>query len=251
MLEFDAASKTYQSSRGSVEALQTVSFDVGRGEFVSILGRSGCGKSTLLKMAAGVTPASGGAVRIGGEVVAGPVEGLGMVFQTPLLLEWRSVLDNIVLPIEILHRDRGEGLKGARELVRMVGLDGFEHRYPTELSGGMQQRVAICRALIIDPPLLLMDEPFGALDALTRDEMGAELLRIWNTTRKTIVFVTHSIDEAVMLSDRVIVLTERPGRVRTTLDIDLPRPRTPEIRLHPRFAEYGQVLRHAVYHRSA
>jgi NitT/TauT family transport system ATP-binding protein len=250
MLEFDAASKTYQSGRGTVEALQAVSFGVRRGEFVSILGRSGCGKSTLLKLAAGLTPASGGAIRIGGEVVTRPVEGLGMVFQTPVLLEWRDVLANIVLPLEILHSDRRDGLTRARELVRMVGLGGFEHRYPNELSGGMQQRVAICRALIIDPALLLMDEPFGALDALTRDEMGTELLRIWNATRKTIVFVTHSIDEAVLLSDRVVVLTERPGRVRTIVDIDLPRPRTPEVRVDPRFAEYGQILRRAVYRRT-
>jgi len=250
MLEFDAVSKAYESRRGTVEALQAVAFAVRRAEFVSILGRSGCGKSTLLKIAAGLTPATSGTVRIDGRVVSRPVEGLGMVFQTPVLLEWRDVLGNIVLPLEILRQDRREGLERARELVRMVGLSGFEHRYPAELSGGMQQRVAICRALIIDPSLLLMDEPFGALDALTRDEMGAELLRIWDATRKTIVFVTHSIDEAVLLSDRIVVLTERPGRVRTIVEVDLPRPRSLDTRVDPRFAEYGQMLRRAIYHRA-
>ncbi len=250
MLELDSVCKTYGSRGSTIEALRDVSFSVQRGEFVAILGRSGCGKSTLLKMAAGVTSTSSGTIRVGGEPVNGPVTGLGMVFQTPVLLEWRDVISNILLPLEILHRDRRAGTEKARELVRMVGLDGFEHRYPADLSGGMQQRVAICRALIIDPPLLLMDEPFGALDALTRDEMGTEVMRIWNATRKTIIFVTHSIDEAVLLSDRVVVLTERPGRVRTVVEIDLPRPRTGEVRVDPRYAEYGQILRHAIYHRS-
>ncbi len=247
MVEFEGVSKTYESRRGVVEALREVSFVVRRREFVSILGRSGCGKSTLLKIAAGVAPLSGGRVRVEGGWVSGPVEGLGMVFQTPVLLEWRDVMSNIVLPIEILHRDRARGLERARELVEMVGLGGFEHRHPNELSGGMQQRVAICRALITDPPLLFMDEPFGALDALTRDEMGTELLRIQGATHKTIVFVTHSIEEAVMLSDRVVVLSERPGRVRTVLEIDLPRPRSAETRADPRFAEYGLLLRQAVF----
>jgi NitT/TauT family transport system ATP-binding protein len=250
MLELAGVSKTYRSRGGTVEALRDVSFSVRRGEFVAILGRSGCGKSTLLKMAAGVTSITAGTIRVAGDPVRGPVTGLGMVFQTPVLLEWRDVISNILLPLEILRRDRRAGIERARELVRMVGLAGFEHRYPAALSGGMQQRVAICRALIVDPPLLLMDEPFGALDALTRDEMGTEVMRIWNATHKTIIFVTHSIDEAVLLSDRVVVMTERPGRVRTVVEIDLPRPRTPEVRMDPRYAEYGQILRHAIYHRS-
>ena len=247
LLDFEDVGKTYPARRATVEALRGVTFSVRRGEFVSILGRSGCGKSTLLKMSAGLTAITTGTIRIEGRPVNGPVDGLGMVFQTPVLLEWRDVVGNILLPLEILHQDRRAGVERARELVRMVGLAGFEQRYPAELSGGMQQRVAICRALIIDPPLLLMDEPFGALDALTRDEMGAELLRIWNTTHKTIVFVTHSIEEAVLLSDRVVVLTERPGRVRSVVEIDLPRPRTPDVRVDPRFAEYGLLLRQAVF----
>jgi len=247
MVEFGKVCKTYESRRGVVEALRDVSFSVRRREFVSILGRSGCGKSTLLKIAAGVSPLTAGDVRVEGRPVKGPVEGLGMVFQTPVLLEWRDVLNNIVLPLEILHRDKRRGLERARELVNMVGLASFEHRHPNELSGGMQQRVAICRALITDPPLLFMDEPFGALDALTRDEMGTELLRIQSATDKTIVFVTHSIEESVLLSDRVVVLSERPGRVQTIVEIELPRPRSAETRADPRFAEYGLLLRQAVF----
>lgn len=247
VVRFDRVSKTYDSGRGIVDALREVSFSVQRREFVSILGRSGCGKSTLLKIAAGVSPPTGGTAWVGGRPVRGPVEGLGMVFQTPVLLEWRDVVSNVVLPLEILHRDRRMGLDHARELVRMVGLGGFENRHPHELSGGMQQRVAICRALITDPPLLFMDEPFGALDALTRDEMGAELLRIQTATNKTIVFVTHSIEEAVLLSDRVVVLSQRPGQVQTIVEIELPRPRSAETRVHPLFAEYGLLLRKAIF----
>lgn len=246
MVDFAGVAKTYHSRRGHLVALTDVTFAIERGQFVSILGQSGCGKSTLLKMTAGVTPISDGSITIAGEPVVGPHEDLGMVFQTPVLLEWRDVLGNVRLPIEILRQDRTAGEARARALVEMVGLGGFENRYPSELSGGMQQRVAICRALVMDPPLLLMDEPFGALDALTRDEMALELLRIWERTHKTIVFVTHSIDEAVLLSDRVVVMTPRPGTVHQVVDIDLPRPRTAELRYDTRFVEYSRRLREAI-----
>lgn len=246
MVAYRNVSKVYDSRRGQVAALRDVSFEVERGQFVSLLGQSGCGKSTLLKMTAGVTPITSGTIEIDGRAVHGPVDELGMVFQTPVLLEWRDVLGNIVLPLEILHRDMAAGRKRAHELIEMVGLTGFEHRYPSELSGGMQQRVAICRALMIDPELLLMDEPFGALDALTRDEMAVELLRIWEQTHKTIIFVTHSIDEAVLLSDRVVVMTPRPGTVALSVDIDLPRPRTAELRYDPRFVRFSHQLRTAI-----
>ncbi len=245
---FEGVHKRFTSKRGTVEALIDVSFPVWPGEFVSIVGPSGCGKSTLLKLAAGVAAASSGVIKIGGHPVNGPVEGLGMVFQSPVLLEWRSVLANVLLPVEVMHGDRDAGKARAIELLQMVGLAEFMHRYPSELSGGMQQRVAISRALVIDPPLLLMDEPFGALDALTRDEMALELLRIWERTRKTIVFVTHGIEEAVMLSDRVVVMTPRPGRVLSTLEIDLPRPRTAEMRYDALFNDYAQQIRYAIYH---
>jgi NitT/TauT family transport system ATP-binding protein len=248
MVAYRAVGKVYDSQRGRVAALHDVSFDVGRGRFVSLLGQSGCGKSTLLKMTAGVTGISVGQIEVDSKLVRGPVDDLGIVFQTPVLLEWRDVLGNILLPLEILRRGIAEGRRRAHELIEMVGLTGFEHRYPAELSGGMQQRVAICRALIVDPQLLLMDEPFGALDALTRDEMAVELLRIWDRTHKTIVFVTHSIDEAVLLSDRVVVMTPRPGTVALTLDIDLPRPRTAEMRYDQRFLDYSHQLRSAIEH---
>lgn len=247
VLEFEGVSKQFRSKRGSVTALADVTFSVSSGEFLSIVGPSGCGKSTLLKLAAGVAQASAGEVKINGQAVRGPVSGLGMVFQSPVLLEWRHVLGNVMLPLEIMHADRPDGEQRARRLLEMAGLADFMKRYPSELSGGMQQRVAISRALVIDPPLLLMDEPFGALDALTRDEMGLELLRIWESTRKTIVFVTHGIDEAVMLSDRVVVMTPRPGRVQSVVDISLPRPRSAETRYLAAFNAYTQQIRHAIY----
>lgn len=246
LVDYQGVTKKYESRHGGLVALRDVSFTIDRGQFVSILGQSGCGKSTLLKMTAGVTPISRGSITIAGTPVIGPHEDLGMVFQTPVLLEWRDTLGNVMLPIEILRQDRPAGEARARELLEMVGLGGFENRYPSELSGGMQQRVAICRALVMDPPLLLMDEPFGALDALTRDEMALELLRIWERTLKTILFVTHSIDEAVLLSDRVVVMTPRPGTVREIVEIDLPRPRSADLRYDARFVEYSRGLREAI-----
>jgi NitT/TauT family transport system ATP-binding protein len=240
--------KTYQSRNGEVVALDGVSLDIARGSFVSIVGRSGCGKSTLLKIIAGLLPVSGGCVVMDGREVVGPIDDLGMVFQTPVLLDWRDVLGNILLPAEILGVNSRQARERARELIEKVGLSGFEKRYPYELSGGMQQRVSLCRALVSDPSLLLMDEPFGALDALTRDEMAVELLRLYETTgHKTIVFVTHSIDEAVLLADRVVVMSPRPGRIRTIVDIDIPRPRGIDVRYDTRFARYSQVVRDAIY----
>ena len=247
VLDFRDVGKHYESKRGSVEAVRAVTFSVAPGEFVSIVGRSGCGKSTLLKLAAGVLPLTSGEIRVKGEPVDGPVQDLGMVFQSPLLLEWRSVLANVVLPMEILRQDRSVAESLARALIHRVGLDGFEANYPWELSGGMQQRVAICRALITDPELLLMDEPFGALDALTREEMGAELIRLWQETKKTILFVTHNIEEAVFLSTKVVVMTPRPGSVHSVFDIDFPSQRSSALRFEPAFAEYNRRIHKAVY----
>jgi NitT/TauT family transport system ATP-binding protein len=251
MLSLQAVTKRFESKRGTVDAVVDVSFTVGQGEFVSILGPSGCGKSTLLRLMAGVAPVSAGEIHVAGRRVSGPVRGLGMVFQTPVLLEWRDVLGNVMLPLEIMRNNAPEARHRAHELIEMVGLADFKRRLPWELSGGMQQRVAICRALVINPPVLLMDEPFGALDALTRDEMALELLRIWGETRKTIVFVTHSIEESVLLSDRVVVMTPRPGQVERVVDIDLPRPRTFETRYAERFTEYSHELRAAIFKRRA
>jgi NitT/TauT family transport system ATP-binding protein len=242
-LQFINLGKAYATRDGAVQALAGVSFEVTQGGFVSILGPSGCGKSTLLKIILGVVPYEAGEVRLAGKPVRGPQLGAGMVFQTAALPPWRRVLDNVLLPIEVLGLPRSSYQKKAEELLAMVGLKGFERKYPHELSGGMQQRVSICRALIHDPGLLLMDEPFGALDALTREVMQTELLRIWSETHKTVLFVTHSIDEATLLSDRVIVMSARPGRVVEDIPIDLSRPRGTASRLLPRFQDYAQHLR--------
>jgi NitT/TauT family transport system ATP-binding protein len=242
-LEFLALEKTYETRDGPVKALDGVTFAVRRGEFVSIVGPSGCGKSTLLKIILGVRPSNGGEVRLAGQPVNGPQIGAGMVFQTAVLPPWRSVLENVLLPIEVQGLSRKRYETKARDLLALVGLRGFERKLPHELSGGMQQRVSICRALIHDPDLLLMDEPFGALDALTREVMQTELLRIWSETHKTVLFVTHSIDEAVLLSDRVIVMTPRPGKVSEDIAIDLTRPRGTASRELPRFLDYARHLR--------
>ncbi len=227
---------TYEAASGPVEALAGISLSVGAGEFVSLVGPSGCGKSTLLRIVAGLRPATEGAVRVGGNIVRAPIADVGMVFQAPILLKWRSIVQNVLLPAELAGKDVRALRKRAAQLLDMAGLAGFGNKLPRELSGGMQQRAALCRALLLDPPLLLMDEPFGALDAMTRDDMALELLRIWGErdlarqARKTVLFVTHSISEAVFLSDRVVVMSPRPGRVVLDLRIDLPRPRTVELR---------------------
>ena len=226
----------YDAASGPVEALAGISLSVDAGEFVSLVGPSGCGKSTLLRIVAGLRHATTGTVSVAGQQVTKPIPDIGMVFQAPILLKWRSILENVLLPAELAGKDAGKLRSRALELLEMAGLGGFGEKLPRELSGGMQQRASLCRALLLDPPLLLMDEPFGALDAMTRDDMALELLRIWGErdlpreARKTVLFVTHSIAEAVFLSDRVVVMSARPGRIAADLRIDLPRPRTVELR---------------------
>jgi NitT/TauT family transport system ATP-binding protein len=226
MISLVGVSRTFKTRRGRVDALEDVDLKIGEGEFVAIIGRSGCGKSTLLRIIAGLLPATGGQVLVDDTVVARPRRDVAMMFQRPALLPWRSVQANVMLPAEIMSLPRGPHLERARQLLGTVGLTGFEKRLPHELSGGMQQRVALCRALLPQPRILLMDEPFSALDALTREELAVELQKIHATLRPTTVFVTHSIQEAVLLADRVVVMSPRPGRVRKILDIRIPRPRS-------------------------
>lgn len=230
-------SKTYATSAGNLKAIDDVSFSVRRGEFLAIVGPSGCGKSTLLRIVAGLRAASSGSVEVDGVRVRRPIR-VGMVFQTPALLRWRTAFDNVLLSPQLAGLPTAKYRERASELLELVGLGHFTRTYPDELSGGMQQRVALCRALVHDPELLLMDEPFGALDAITRDEMNVELLRIWarSASTKTILFVTHSIPEAVFLADRVLVMTAHPGRVAEIVDSALERPRTIEMRGTEAFA---------------
>lgn len=227
-------SMTFKSRGGEVEALRNVYLEVFRDEFVSIVGLSGCGKTTLLRIVAGLIEPTSGQVFIAGKKITGPLYNVGMVFQSPVLLRWRTVLRNILLPIEVKKLDTNQYLDRAKQLIQLTGLSGFEDKYPHELSGGMQQRVSICRALITNPDLLLMDEPFGALDALTREQLNTELLRIWQSQKKTVLFVTHSVSEAVYLSDKIVVMSARPGTIIECIDVDLPRPRK---RTDPRFTE--------------
>jgi NitT/TauT family transport system ATP-binding protein len=243
LIAVDQIARVFSGGAKTVTALENVSFDIDSGNFVSIVGPSGCGKSTLLKIISGLLPATSGKVAVGGEPVNGPLENVGMVFQAPVLLKWRSVLGNILLPVEFAKLDLPSHVDKARALIKLVGLDGFEEMYPHELSGGMQQRASLCRALVTDPQLLLMDEPFGALDAMTRDELDMELLRIWEERKKTVLFVTHSIQEAVFLSDRVLVMSARPGRLIERIVIEMPRPRTLEMMSAVRFGEYTLRIR--------
>ena len=223
-------SKVYKSARGgTVEALNNVSLNVGRRQFVSLVGPSGCGKTTLLMIMAGLEQATSGHVKINGRELTGPSDDLGIVFQSPVLLPWKNVVQNILLPAKIRKRLSSEMAARAHELIAMVGLKGFEKHLPHELSGGMQQRVAIARSLLLQPSTLLMDEPFGALDALTRERMNMELSRIWEVERKAVVLVTHSISEAVFLSDVIVVMSPRPGKIVETITVDLDRPRTPTV----------------------
>jgi NitT/TauT family transport system ATP-binding protein len=238
--------REYVTRRGRVLAVEDMSIQVREREFVAILGPSGCGKSTLLKMIAGLLPPSRGTVLVDGQPVTEPLERLGMVFQSPVLLRWRTVINNVLFPAEALGQRNKAMRERALALLELVGLKGFEQRYPHELSGGMAQRVSLARALLLDPRLLLMDEPFGALDALTRDEMGFELLRIWQERPKTVVFVTHSISESVLLADRVLVMTARPGKLALDLKIDLPRPRSARMRTLPRFGDIVAGLQDAM-----
>jgi NitT/TauT family transport system ATP-binding protein len=237
-------SKVYAGTRsGEVTALKSLDFDIYNGEFVSIVGQSGCGKSTLLKLLAGLLPYTAGSIELNGKPLGGPSPEAAVVFQSPVLLPWRTVLDNVLLPIEFRKLARERYRQSALDLLDMVGLRDFAQRYPFELSGGMQQRTAIVRALVQEPQLLLMDEPFGALDAMTREQMNLELMRIWSASRKTVIFVTHSIAEAIFLSDRVIAMTARPGRIADVLLIDLPRPRDLSVINTDRFGRYAAQLR--------
>ncbi|RDZ51394.1 ABC transporter [Haloferax sp. Atlit-4N] len=254
MISFNDIDKVYGEdapAEESVTALKGIDIDIERGEFVSVVGPSGCGKTTLLHMTAGILDATSGSVEINGVDVQSPQherKEVGLVFQHPVALEWRTVRKNIMLPVQILkengaidhdkeyYRDRAE------ELISLVGLDGFANAYPNELSGGMQQRVTISQALIYNPSVLLMDEPFGSLDAMTKDDLNIELLRIWRETEKTILFITHDLDEAIFLSDRVVVLSPRPGQVAEVIDVDLERPRDEDTRGSERFVELSAKL---------
>ncbi len=225
-----------------------MSFAIERGQFIAILGPSGCGKSTLLMMCGGLEPITAGSISVDGKPVTGPRTSIGVIFQDSTLLPWKTVLENVMFPVKLLHRNRAEHLDRAHELLRLVGLGGFENHKPHQLSGGMRQRAAICRALVYDPDILLMDEPFSALDAITRDEMNDLLLDIWSRYRKTVLFVTHSIREAVYLADRVLVMNRRPATVVADVAVDLPRPRAPAIGETARFNELCGHLRGMIEH---
>ena len=243
LIEIRGVSKRYNTRDGEVFALDETSIDIAEGEFVSIVGPSGCGKSTLLMLTSGLIRASSGEIRIGGTLVTKPYTDLGIVFQQDLLMDWRTTLNNVLIQAEFRGVPKKAMAARARELLASVGLGDFEAKYPYELSGGMRQRVAICRALVHDPRLLLMDEPFGALDALTREQLNLDLQNIWQEAQKTVLFITHSIGEAIFLSDRVLVFGPRPGRIVDELYIDLPRPRRLAARSTERFGEYTERIR--------
>jgi NitT/TauT family transport system ATP-binding protein len=230
LIDVRSVSKIFRAGDAVVHALRDVSFGIRNGEFVSLLGPSGCGKTTLMMILVGLSKADGGETHIDGKLITAPFTDLGIIFQNPELLDWRTALDNVLLQIEVRRLPLKQYLGRAKELLTRVGLGGFENKYPYELSGGMKQRVALCRALIHDPKILLMDEPFGALDALTRDQMNLDLQRLWLEHRKTAVLVTHSIDEAVFLSDRIIIMTPRPGQISEIMHVDLPRPRAIDLK---------------------
>jgi NitT/TauT family transport system ATP-binding protein len=241
---FEYLHKRFRSmDGGDVVALHDVNFEVRQGEFVTVVGPSGCGKSTLLRILAGLTRCSEGTASLGGKPVTGPSREVGVVFQAPVLLPWRTVLQNVMVPAEIQGRDPKVSRDRALHYLQLVGLEAFTTKYPNELSGGMQQRVGIARALVNDPMLLLMDEPFGALDAMTRESMNLELLKLKERTGATIMLVTHSIPEAVFLGDRVVVMSPRPGRVTQVIEVDLPAPRTLALINTERFGTYVSGIR--------
>lgn len=248
-LSLEGASKIYRTDSGDVLAFSEVSLSVAKGEFVAIVGPSGCGKSSLLKVIAGLSPLSEGQCFVDGQPLAGPRKDIGIVWQSPLLFPWRTVRENVLIPVDVQGRGRAAYRKAADDLIALVGLSEFADHYPRELSGGMQQRVGIARALVTDPTLLLMDEPFGALDAMTREHLNAELQRLWMERRNTLFFITHSIPEAVFLADRVVVMSARPGRIAEVCPIDLPRPRTLDTMLERDFADYVRHLRSFFGHR--
>ncbi len=235
-IELNGVDKTFVRGVQETVALKGVDLTIGEGEFVAVVGPSGCGKSTLLRLVSGLTRPTGGDVRVGGAIVDAPRTDTGIVFQKATLVDWRDILGNVLLQLELRGMSGQEHKDRARALLAAVGLEGFENRYPYELSGGMQQRAAIARGLVHQPTILLMDEPFGALDALTREQMRIDLEALWARDRMTVFFITHSIDEAVLLADRVIVMTPRPGTVDSIFEVDLPRPRGLSARTDPRFA---------------
>jgi NitT/TauT family transport system ATP-binding protein len=234
--------KVYDTEDGIVEACAEVDLDIRQSEFVAVVGPSGCGKTTILKMVAGLVPYSSGSIFVGGKKVERPQTDVGIVFQESILLDWRNVLENVMLQVDIRRLERARYEPIARGLLEKTGLNGFETRKPYELSGGMRQRVSICRALVHDPPLLLMDEPFGALDALTREQISMDIQRVWMDKRKTVLHITHSIPEAVLLADRVVVMSPRPGRIVEIIEIDLPRPRRLD-KLPQAFNDYSGRIR--------
>ncbi len=241
-IRFQNVHKVYHTKNGAVEAVVDATFDIKQSEFVAVVGPSGCGKTTLLKMLAGLVPYTSGSIVIGGRQVTKPQTDVGIVFQDSIMLDWRDVLSNVMIQIDIRKMDRHQFLPVAQDLLQKTGLEGFEKKKPYELSGGMKQRVSICRALVHDPPLLLMDEPFGALDALTREQISMDIQHLWMEKRKTALHITHSIPEAVLLADRVVVMSPRPGRIVEIIDIDLPRPRRLD-KLPPRFNDYAGHIR--------
>lgn len=242
-IHISGVEKTYPSKRGPILALQGIELSIAEGEFISILGPSGCGKSTLLKCIAALEPISGGDIRLDGKSVRMPPDKLGIVFQRDVLLDWRTILDNVLVAAELRGLNPRNYEERARDLLKLFGLDNFADRYPWELSGGMRQRASICRALVVDPSLLLMDEPFGALDAMTRDELNLELRRMWQETNKTAIFITHSISEAVYLSSRIVVMARNPGRIVEIIDVDLPVKRPLSIRDTAEFGKYATYIR--------
>jgi NitT/TauT family transport system ATP-binding protein len=231
----------------SVLALDNVSLDIRRNQFITLVGPSGCGKSTLLKIISGIIAPTAGTIQFDASPLLKPSRQIGMVFQRPVLLPWRSVIENIMFPIEMLGWNVADHREEVMRLIQLVGLGGFENALPNELSGGMQQRVSICRALVYDPKMLMMDEPFGALDAMTREDLSVELLRIWTERKKTVIFVTHSIPEAVLLADRVVIMAARPGRILMDLPVSLPRPRSLETERLPEFQDLVHIVREAIY----
>ena len=231
-IQLRGVSHAFDTRKTRLHALDGIDLEIQENEFVTLVGRSGCGKSTLLRIIAGLLSPTAGEVKVAGEPVRGPRRDVSFMFQRSALLPWRTVIENVMLPVDIFRLDRRTHRARAAELLELTGLHGFEDRHPNELSGGMQQRVALCRALVHNPSVLLMDEPFAALDALTREEMSLELQRIWGENRKTIVFVTHSIQEAALLADRIVVMSPRPGRIARVLDVDAPRPRSLGVTAH-------------------
>jgi ABC-type nitrate/sulfonate/bicarbonate transport system ATPase subunit len=236
----------FRNGNGGFHALKEISFQVTDQEFICILGPSGSGKSTLLRILAGLLPASGGEIFYRNERLSGPRREVGFVFQKANLMPWRTVRQNIALPLELAHIPSEESFRRTQDMIELVGLQGFDDVLPRDLSGGMAQRVAIARALVHDPEILLLDEPFGALDAMTRERMGTELLRIWQAKRKTVLMVTHSISEALFLADRVIVLSHQPGEMILDVEVNLPRPRVESIRYTEQFGNLARQVRTAI-----